>query len=406
MVAVQVVFTLVPLLCVAAFAIDGGLLMDAHQRVQVAADASALAAAADLYQNYPTNSGKDTGGTALASAVDSAIANGFTSSNSTITVNMPPTTGSFIGKDGFVEVVIQFNQARGFSAVMGSGTIPVAARAVARGLWTTFGNGIIVLAPTGNGTLIDSGSGSVTVNGGNIVVDSNGVDAAEVTGSGSIKAAAFVITGVPGDLTTGSGRFIGGINSGATPTVDPLNYLNAPPSPTPTNSRFSLNGSSSVTINPGVYVGGISVSGSGSLTLNPGIYIMQGGGFSVSGSGSVTGNGVMLYNAPQTLSDTINLTGSGSVTLTPPSSGSYRGITIFQDRTATAPVNIRGSGSMNITGTLYAPHATMNIQGSGGVGPIGSQYISYNLNVSGSGNLVVSWNSTGTSRTRTIGLVE
>ena len=30
MVAVQVVFTLVPLLCVAAFAIDGGLLMDAH----------------------------------------------------------------------------------------------------------------------------------------------------------------------------------------------------------------------------------------------------------------------------------------------------------------------------------------------------------------------------------------
>ena len=69
----------------------------------------------------------------------------------------------------------------------------------------------------------------------------------------------------------------------------------------------------------------------------PGIYFLQGGGLTVSGASSLTmvageTAGVMIYNDWQHSTDAVSLSGSGSLVLTPPSSGSYEGITIFQKR--------------------------------------------------------------------------
>jgi hypothetical protein len=94
------------------------------------------------------------------------------------------------------------------------------------------------------------------------------------------------------------------------------------------------------------------------------------------------------------------------VNITPPTSGLYTGISIFEDRTSTAPINITGQGNMNISGTFYAASAALNITGNGGVNVIGSQYISYNLNVTGNGSININWNATTTARTRLIGLME
>ncbi len=408
MVAVQVTICLFPLCCVAALAVDGGMMMEARRRVQAAADSAALAAAADLYTYYGTNAGQDTGGTAKASAVDTAKANGFSSSNATVTVNIPPTSGTSSGKAGYAEVIVVYKMTRGFSAILGSGTLPIQSRAVARGLWTSFGNGIILLAPTGQ-SLSDSGNGSVTVNGANIVVDSSSSQAAGASGNASLTATDFVITGSPGDVTSGHGKFVGGIDSGSTPTVDPLNYLTAPnPSSLTTQSttKYSLSSNKSATINPGVYVGGISVSSGASLVMNPGIYYMSGGGFSTSGNGTITGSGVMIYNAPGSASDTVSITGNGAVNISPPTSGVYSGISIFQVRTSAAPITISGNGSLNISGTIYAAAATMTLTGNGSTNNSGSQILASQLTVSGNGNLTVNWTASGTARTRSLGLVE
>ena len=133
---------------------------------------------------------------------------------------------------------------------------------------------------------------------------------------------------------------------------------------------------------------------------------MQGGGFSLSGNGSVTGSGVMIYNSPNSTSDTISLSGNGSVTLSPPTTGIYQGITIFQDRTSSAPVALTGNGSMNLGGTVYAAHALLNLTGQGSNNNYGGQYIVYDLTVTGNGAVNMTWTSSGTSRTRRIGLVE
>src|SRR5207253_2729993 len=62
---------------VVALGTDGGRMLEERRRGQAAADAAALAAGADLYQNHWTYFGKDTGGSARAAALKLAAANGF-----------------------------------------------------------------------------------------------------------------------------------------------------------------------------------------------------------------------------------------------------------------------------------------------------------------------------------------
>jgi hypothetical protein len=411
-VAVLTAVSLIALMGITAIAVDGGLLLDDHERAQSAADSAALAAAADLYANYLTGNGLDPNNTASNSAFANAAANSFTNDGvrSIVTVNIPPTSGHFAGMPSYAEVIIQYNQPRGFSNIFGDGDIPVKARAVARGAWTTIRNGILVLDPTLKGSLSTGGGGSINLTGGaSVLVDSNNPQAAIANGTGSMSAPIFDITGTPGTATPGGGSFTGTVYSGVPPTPDPLAYL---PLPDPTTMTLQsknathIAGSQNVTLYPGVYIGGIAVTGQGNVTLLPGIYYMEGGGFSYSGLGNLTANGVMIYNAPQSKSDVISITGNGSVTWTPPTSGLYQGLSIFQDRAATASVGISGGGNMYITGTFYAASALLNISGSGVTNYIGSQYISYDLALGGNGNISIDYGNAPIPRTRVLKLVE
>jgi hypothetical protein len=117
----------------------------------------------------------------------------------------------------------------------------------------------------------------------------------------------------------------------------------------------------------------------------------------------------MLYNDPGSTSDTISLAGSGNtISLSPMLSGPYKGITLFQNRTSTAPVTVSGSNSstLTLTGTFYAAAATLNITGNGSQQTIGSQYISYDLVTGGNGSFSVNWSAQLAPGTRQILLVE
>ena len=146
----------------------------------------------------------------------------------------------------------------------------------------------------------------------------------------------------------GPGTNSGNITYNSPSTGDPLAYI---PAPNPNSltvqstSQMSIS-SGSVTLQPGVYIGGISITGTAVVTLNPGIYYLQGGGFYISTPSDneqdvLIGNGVMLYNAPQSstedLIDFSNLN-LGEIDLTAPTSGLYQGMLIFQDRSSTNPV--------------------------------------------------------------------
>jgi hypothetical protein len=411
MVAVLVALCLTVLASFVAIAIDGGMLQHTQRITQATADAAALAAAEDLYANWRIGLGLDPNGTAKAKALAVAAANGSSNDlvNSKVTVNIPPLSGPFTGKAGYAEVIVENYLTRGFSSIWGGDKLTVRSRAVAIGQWLPSRNGIIVLDPSSPGSLTDNGGGTISVVGADILVDSNSPSAATATGGGSVSAPNFWVTGVPGISTSGSGTFNGNIFANQVPTPDPLAYL---PEPDPTTMVLQSNNpthaSSLQTLNlqPGVYKGGIQVTGQASLNMAPGIYYMDGGGFSFTGQGNLNAVGVMIFMNPKSNSDNINIGGTGQIIFSPPTSGIYQGIALWQERSSTNTVTIAGGGSSQITGTFYAQHGTLSVSGGGTQDVLGSQYISYDVTLGGNGNFNIAWNDNETARTRRLYLVE
>jgi Flp pilus assembly protein TadG len=411
-VTVLTAVSLVMLLSAVALSVDGGMLLDRRRQVQATADAAALAASGDLYSRYRTNYGLDPNGTARRAALEVAAANGCVHGKGcTVTVNVPPASGRFKDKAGYAEVVIVFDQPRYFSRVFGTDSVPVGGRSVARGLRSAIKNAIVTLDPAVRGSLNAAGNGSITITGANIQVNSGHAEAMIANGNGSLAAPEFDVWGQPGWATPGGGAFHGLIVPRSPPIQDPLRFLPPPdPATLPVRSasHLQISGNRTYELLPGVYVGGVNITGQSDVVLHPGVYYMKGGGFNWGGQGTLTGHGVMIYNAPESTSDKINISGSGNCSLSPPATGPYQGMCLFQDRTSAAPVGVTGSqgAQMTISGTFYAANADLSVSGNGAQQTIGSQYISRNLVLSGNGSYSVSWSPNATPGIRDLRLVE
>jgi hypothetical protein len=168
------------------------------------------------------------------------------------------------------------------------------------------------------------------------------------------------------------------------------------------NSAINLLTSMTKTISPGVYNGGFNLSGSSVLTMDPGIYYINGGGISLTGSSGITGNGVFIYN---TGGGAINLSGSGTIALSPMTSGTYQGITVFQDRSSSVGATMSGGSNVNNTGTFYFPGSKLTLSGTSGVAAMGAQIIAKNLTFSGTAGVQVKYDSS-VAGTTSLGLIE
>ena len=106
-------------------------------------------------------------------------------------------------------------------------------------------------------------------------------------------------------------------------------------------------------------------------------------------------------------SDGISVTGQGSMILSAPTSGKYKGITFWQRRDSTVTGTVSGTGGeTSITGTFYFPGALLEVSGNGGVANLGSQYISWQLNLGGNGGINIDWDPGKVAPRRSIFLVE
>jgi hypothetical protein len=396
-VAVLVALCLTAVMGIVAIALDGGMLLDNHRSVQSAADAAALAAADDLFSNYVSNQGLDPSGTAAASALSTAAANGYNNdrTTSTVTVNIPPQSGSFAGLPGYAEVIITYNQPRYFSGIFGSGNLPVTSRAVAHGSPGQIA--ILILNPTLQGALEIRGNVNVK-SGGQIYSNSNNTtpnDAASQGANGSIYIGSGAQVQVGGinvfnslAVDTASGSKVtyvdaqGQTNPNGSPTVyttpmpDPL--LNIPEvSTTGLTNYGNKTITSSTTIQPGVYnnltVG--SSTATPTVTLAPGMYYIQkGGSFNLKG-GTIQGTGVMIVNDTQ--SDSVfgwNNPANGPINLTPPtpltggswptgtSSSTYAGMGMWVPRSWNQEVHFQNTFNTTISGTWYAHSAEYDVR--------------------------------------------
>lgn len=254
------------------------------------------------------------------------------------------------------------------------------------------GQGIICLSPDDPKAFYVRGSAIVSVNGGDIQVDSTAANAADLQGSKFIVDAPSI--NICGDIDLGGGD-IGDtvINPGAPYKPDPLAYVPEPTwNPASDKVKAKITGGA-VTLTPGYYSGGFDFSG-GDITLDPGIYVLGGAGFNLRGGTNLTANGVMIFID----SGPVSINGTGNIVMTPPNpelhsfpdAQTYENILFFQARDNTTPSLINGTAGLDLSGSLYFPENAVAVSGTSD--KLGNQFIAYTMEIAGNSNLTIIYN--------------
>jgi Putative Flp pilus-assembly TadE/G-like len=387
-VAITVALTMTVLLGFAALVVDVGLNWAARTSAQTAADSAALAGASRLLADGPAAAlltvqdlltDNIPGLTFDANwATDTKVGNG-----EVVCWTLPgdpPGPGADCpeGSNALQVITPPIKVNYAFAPVLGKNTNDIKATAAAGAGPAAPNNCVLcLLEPSLTNALALTSNGGVDVDGGGIVVNSNGDPAVVLSGGGDVRANQIRIIGTADD-SPGGGQFIPEAEFGGPPVPDPLgdlptpNALTTPPCcPLPAVPQVVT---SDTTLDPGVYQS-ISVSGNATLTLRPGVYVLTDPpGLSVTGNGEVVGDGVTVYLAcsgfPATCAGPgapFTLALNGRYLATPPSSGDYAGLAIFSDRGNTAPLVVANNTGLNLDGALYAASAPLTLTSSPGL---------------------------------------
>jgi len=262
-----------------------------------------------------------------------------------------------------------------FAAMVWDGTFTVRGKAGACYRFTEVGASVVVLHPHACSALNVSGSGSITVSRGNITVNSDCNPAISVSGGALIKTETPIV-------------YVGGVSGASaitpapvrgSPLPDPLASLPVPQACTLCASS-PTQGCTQTDCAPGCYKNGLSLSG-GTLRMQSGVYCIGGSGMKISGSTNLSGSGIVLY----LMQGGLDISGTGVLDLTPPASGTYQGVLIFQARNNTSSSKISGQAALTgIHGVIYMPVGDLELAGGA---TIDANFVVSTLNVSGGGGM-------------------
>lgn len=347
------------ILGLAALSVDAGNMYRVRRNTQTAADAAADAAAIELLSKYSVNRGVDVDGQARQAAISFATANGFPESD--ITVNIPPLSGNYIGKRGYAEVLIKSNPPRFFSRVFSSNALEVSSRAVGAGTLIPTKASVLVLDPKGKNSLTLKASSSSLEVGGDVFVNSKHKNAANVDKKAQLKAEHVLVSG---GLKKKSIRNIDAeVKTGVNPTPDPFESLPAPPKGSTLDAndfKTSIGRSDTYNLLPGTYKE-LKFGNDDTVNMAPGIYYVDGGGFELKGTSTLQAADVMIYNTGKR---GFKVSTKGNVSISPPKSGVYKGMTLFQDSQKKTKVEFSRQNHLDISGIVYAPNSEVKFRKS------------------------------------------
>jgi len=158
---------------------------------------------------------------------------------------------------------------------------------------------------------------------------------------------------VVGGASVGSNDVNPAPKTGVAVSPDPLSQL-SPPRLTGSCTMLAAI-KTSVSLNSGYYCG-LTTQPGANVTLNPGVYSFD-GTMGIGNSVTLNGTGVTLYFK----TGTIQITNGARVNLAAPTSGTYEGVLIFQDRLDTSSPNFDSGAQETLTGALYFPAAQVTL---------------------------------------------
>ncbi|HEX2721507.1 MAG TPA: pilus assembly protein TadG-related protein [Gemmatimonadaceae bacterium] len=381
-----------------AMTLDIGAGSRERRIAQTAADAAAIGGAQEIFRNHTD--------LVVSAATSEAVRNGYAAG--LVTVNYPPATGPYAGNSQYVEVLINKSIPTIFGSIFNVSSMNVQARGVA-GVASYSLNCVYTLDPSGAGALTIESGKSLNTNCG-VSINSSSSSALDLSSSGDLVATGAAV-GITGNYAGGGGASVTPTPvTGIAPVPNPLVTVVMPTVGSCTfATRVVVTGT--MTLNPGVYCGGIQVSNSSAqANLNPGTYILAGGGLSVTNSGRINGTGVTLINTTGPFAFQPFTFGSGCKSdLRAPTSGAFSGIVMFQDPAAPSTPGSTfacssDNGDPELTGTVYLPNSSIDFDGSNSSTTILGAVIARQVIVGA--NLTVIADTSGNNAVKRLSLVQ
>lgn len=348
----------------AAIGVDTVQVSLAKRQLQRTADSAALAGAYAIVQSQP-----------VATSVNHDLAlNDDVPLSGPPVIQNAPTTGSYAGNPRAVRVVLSAQRSVPFISFFTGSTMGVSVEATAAAVFV--GQYCMVSLENQNVTGITF-SGSTTVNlGCGVASNARASNAVSAGGSSTIIASPIAaVGGVPSSSSYASGTTLLPFSP---PADDPYAHLPTPSVPANCQNKYSVNPNQTapafVATSPGVYCfRGMDIKGTVTLPANS-VIIVDGGELSFGAQANVTGTGITFILTSSTAATNpssiaqIDMHGNAVLDITAPTSGTYEGVLMYQDRRAVyGDSHINGNSSSQFEGGFYFPNRRLTFNGNTGM---------------------------------------
>lgn len=342
------------LLLMSGTAIDHGRFLAQRAVLQGAADAAALAAAAEM-------SLTDTMRESLSAVATQTVADRVDAQDSLLYDGKPVVTTTINGSPLEVDVSVVQRFKPAFGNMFGFTLTEVHARAVARVVGRP-NICVLALEPSEPGAIWLVKSAKMTGN--NCSVFSNSTASNGLAVREGAAMTAFNICSA------------GGVDNNGAMSPEPL--IDCPQfddplasRPEPTIGTCDYTNTSIVnetrTLNPGVYCGGLNIRGTSNVTLNPGVYTIHNGMLTLSDGATLVGEEASFYLGP---SSWLMFGPNTTVRLRATKSGPLAGLLFFGSRQQSKLLThlITSKNAQELVGTIYLPRNSFVVDGDAAVG--------------------------------------
>jgi hypothetical protein len=181
-----------------------------------------------------------------------------------------------------------------------------------------------------------------------------------------------------------------GVQTGVSPIPDPYAKLQVPSFSGCDENNYSAK--KQLTINPGVYCGGMQFNANADVTFNPGIYFIDGGDFTVNGGARLRGAGVtIIFTSSNGNWPTATINGGANIDLRPQTTGTFAGILMFGDRGIPVGTTYKFNGGafQYLGGAVYFPTGAVDFAGGAGTNTNCTQLIADTITFTGVSGLEI-----------------
>lgn len=293
-----------------------------------------------------------------------------------------------------VSVTLKIQQPLPFSSLFMSSAPLITASATAASIAAS-GDACIEALETGSTTTGISNSGNTTINAPTCILFSNSPASNSASANGSASVTAKAIAAV-GGIAMSSNWIVDKYIPYSPPLPDP--FASVTPDPTQMHCIGATldDGTDWTKLGTTNCFGAISLKPGRTINVpnNFGPIYVNGGSVDLKGTFNCTGCTIVMTNTSAASNATIGSwtsNASANNNISAPTSGTYKGIAVYQDRRATGNTDKINGGSSNvIQGAVYFPKDILQINGSGNSVSLCSMFIAKDIVFTGNSSIAIS----------------